>query len=133
MKGGRQLKYIMFVVLMLGTACMILISGFTLPTVIALMVLVLAVASDFLTTLACLKKRGKEGNPVIAFLLKKMGVLETFGLMAGIWTCLIVFRWLPATEGIQTAVAFTYWLVPVNNLIVLRRLNGASRKSHAMQ
>ena len=113
---------------MLGAACLILISGLTFPTEIALLVLLLAVTSDFYTTWRCLKKMGREGNPIMALMFRKVGLLKSFGLMAGIWVCFIMFRWLGSTEGIQTAVALAYWLVPMNNLVVLTRL---SRKSHA--
>lgn len=123
------MKYVAFVVLMLGTASVIFISGFRLPTPMALMVLVMAVSADFLTTYLCLRKKGREGNPVIAFLLKRIGVWGTFGLMACIWAAVILFRWLPADVGSQTAIAFTYWLVPTNNLLVLGRLNRASGKA----
>lgn len=124
------MKYIVFVVLMMGTACMVLIAGVTFSTPVALTVLICAVSADFLTTYACLKLRGKEGNPVIAFLFRKIGIGGTFGLMVGIWTVFILLRWLPSTAGIQTAVACAYWLVPINNLMVLKRLN---RKNHAAQ
>lgn len=117
------MKYIMFVALMLATACMILLSGFALPTAASLTVLILAVSADSFTTWLCLRKRGREGNPVVAFLFKKVGVFQTFGLMGCLWTCFIVFRWWSQTDGIQTAVAFAYWLVVANNLIVLRGLH----------
>jgi len=116
------MKYVIFIALMLGTACLVLFSGLVFPTVVALTVLVLAITSDFYTTLRCLKEQGREGNPVVALLFKKVGVYKTFGLMVIMWTCFIMFRWLPQTEGIQTAVACAYWLVPANNMIVLAKL-----------
>ena len=117
------MKYIIFVVVMLGTACLIQISGFAFPTWIALLVLILAIASDFLTTWACLRKQGREGNPVMALLFRKIGLYKTFGLMAGIWVCFIVFRWLGTTAASQTAVALVYWMIPMNNMLVLVKLN----------
>ena len=117
------MKYIIFIVLMLGAACLVLLFVPPLPTAIAFLVLISAVALDFWTTYRCLKKNGREGNPVIAFLFKKVGVFGTFGIMVGIWALFITLRWLPSEPGIQTAVAFAYWLVPVNNLAVLRRLS----------
>ena len=109
---------------MLGIACLIQISGFAFPTWIALLVLILAIAFDFLTTWACLRKQGREGNPVMALLFRKIGLYKTFGLMAGIWVCFIVFRWLGTPDGSQTAVALVYWMIPINNSVVLMRLNG---------
>ena len=117
------MKYIIFVVVMLGTACLIQISGFAFPTWIALLVLILAIASDFLTTWACLRKQGRERNPVMALLFRKIGLYKTFGLMAGIWVCFIVFRWLGTTAASQTAVALVYWMIPMNNMLVLVKLN----------
>ena len=122
------MKYVGFIALMLGTACLIFISGFTLPTLVALLVLLLAVIADFYTTWRCLKERGKEGNPMVAFLFKRVGLRASFGLMAGLWALIIIFRFLPAVEGVQTAIALVYWVVPLNNLVVLRRLR---RKSYA--
>ena len=117
------MKYVVFVVVMLGTACLIQISGFAFPTWIALIVLILAIASDFLTTWACLRKQGREGNPVMAFLFRRVGLYKTFGLMVGIWVCFIAFRWLGTPDGSQTAVALVYWIVPMNNIAVLVRLH----------
>ncbi len=122
------MKYVGFMVLMLGTAFLILISGFTLPTTVALLLLILAVTADFYTTWRCLKERGREGNPMMAFLFKRIGLRLSFCIMAGLWTVIIIYRFLPAVEGIQTAIALVYWVVPLNNLVVLRRLR---RKSYA--
>jgi len=116
------MKLIFFMTIMFCTALMILASGSTLPMEITIFVLVTAVALDFLTTWKCVKRGGREGNPMIAFLFRKIGVGKTFGLVACVWVCFILFRWMPATEGLQTAVAFAYWLVPINNLDVLTRL-----------
>jgi len=115
-------KYIAFVVLMMSTACVVFIAGVRFPTVVALCVLVGAVAMDFLTTYLCLRKSGREGNPVIAFLFRKLTIGGTFALMLVIWGLFIWFRWLPSNVGNQTAIALTYWLIPINNAIVLRRL-----------
>jgi phosphatidylglycerophosphate synthase len=116
-------KYIIFVVVMLGAACLIQISGIAFPTWVALVILILAITSDFLSTWACLRKQGREGNPVMALLFRKIGLYKTFGLMAGLWICFIVFRWLNTPDSSQTAVALVYWMIPMNNIVVLRRLS----------
>ncbi len=116
------MKYAMFIALMLGTASLVLFSGFAFPTVIAITVLVSAVILDFYTTQRCLQEKGVEGNPVVALLFRKVGVYKTFGLMAILWVCFIMLRWIHEPGGTQTAVAIIYWFLPVNNLIVLRRL-----------
>lgn len=118
----RKYKYLLFIALMLGTACAIYISGLQLSLTVALIVFLSAVSADFITTYLCLKVGGREGNPVIAFLFKTLTVGGTFGLMGCIWILFILWRFLPSNAGSQTAIALTYWLVPINNALVLRKL-----------
>ena len=115
-------KYIMFVALMMSVACMVLLSGFTFPTLWGLVLFICAISADFLTTYLCIRSSGTEGNPVIAFLFKRIGVGGTFLMMACLWSVFIWLRWLPSNLNVQTATACTYWLVPMNNLVVLKRL-----------
>ena len=117
------MKNIIFMPLMFGVACLVLLSGLVLPTLVALCILIFAITGDFYSTWRCLKAGGKETNPVVAFLFRKIGLNKTFGLMAILWVCYIVFIWIPQTENVQTAVAIVYWLIPVNNVIVLRKLS----------
>ena len=123
-------KYIAFVALCMGVAIVVFLSGFTMPTSVAISVLVLAIFSDTTTTYLCLRKKGQEGNPVVARLFKKLGYKGTTAVWLVIWVLIIYFRVLPAGEQVQTAVAFAYWLVPMNNLMVLRRL---TKRNHAPQ
>ena len=116
------MRYLVFIVLLMGTAVTILYSGFVLPTIMSLTVLLIAISIDFLSTWLCTRIGGREGNPVIAFLFRKIGVLATFALMGVVWSAFITLRWLPQGVDVQTAVAFAYWLVPMNNLIVLMKL-----------
>lgn len=117
------MKFIVFTVLMFCTALAILLSGLRLPAIIALAVLFIAVGLDFLTTYICLKKGGKESNPIIEFFIKRVGVLGTFGIVAGVWIAFLFLRFLPSSDGGKTAVAITYWLVPINNFMVMKRLD----------
>jgi len=116
------MKYAVFMALMLGIASLVLFSGLAFPTVISLAVLLSAVILDFYTTLRCLREKGREGNPVMALLFRKVGIYKTFGLMAILWICFIMLRFIHEPASTQTAVALIYWYVPVNNLMVLRRL-----------
>ena len=116
------MKYVIFILLMFGTAILVLATGLALPTVVALLILVSAVSADFYTTWACMQKQGTEGNPVMALMFRKMGLRKAFGVMSIIWIIFIMFRWLPQTTNIQTAIAFAYWLVPLNTTMVLLRL-----------
>lgn len=119
-------KFIAFAILFMGIGVAVFLSGFTMPTALSLTVFVLAIISDSFTTWLCLRKRGQEGNPVAAFLFKKVGFGGTCIFMAGIWVAIITFRFLPAIDNAQTAIACAYWLVPLNNLLVLRRLTRAT-------
>lgn len=118
----NNLKLFAFVAIVLGTACVLMLSGFHLPTFASLAVLLFAIGCDDLTTYLCLKKSGREGNPIAAFLMKKAGIKGTIIIMACIWGVIIYTRWLPSQPSSQTAIAFAYLLVPINNLWVLRRL-----------
>jgi len=69
------------------------------------------------------------GNPAIAFLFRKFGVLGTFALMGVVWSLFITLRWWHQGVDVQTAVAFAYWLVPMNNLIVLIKLRRRAARS----
>jgi phosphatidylglycerophosphate synthase len=121
-------KFIMFAALVMGLAVMVMLSGLTFSTPVSFVILAVAVSGDFLTTYLCLRAQGKEGNPAVAFLFKRIGIGGTFMVMVGIWGLFIAFRWLPSSLGAQTAVALVYWIVPVNNTVVLRRLN---KRNHA--
>lgn len=116
-------KYIAFIALCMGVAIAVFLSGFVMPTLVAVSVLVLAILSDTTTTYLCLRKKGQEGNPVVARLFKRLGYKGTTMVWLGIWVLIIWFRVLPASETVQTAVALAYWMVPINNLWVLRRLS----------
>lgn len=122
------MKFVGFALLFMTLGCVIILSGFTLPTTIALPVLILAVALDFLTTWACLRKGGREGNPIMALAFRKLGLTASLGIMVILWTCLIMFRIIHQPESIQTAVALSYWIVPINNTMLLMKL---SRKRQA--
>ncbi len=119
------MKYVIFILLMFGTAILVLATGLALPTVIALLILVSAISADFYTTWACMQKQGTEGNPVMALMFRKIGLRKAFCVMAIMWIIFITFRWFPQEAGVQTAIAFAYWLVPLNNLMVLIRLKKA--------
>jgi len=116
-------KYIAFVTLCMCVAVVVFLSGFAMTTQTAILVLVLAILSDTTTTYLCMRKKGQEGNPVVAKLFKWFGYKWTTAVWLCIWVLIIWFRVLPASETVQTAVALAYWLVPLNNLWVLRRLS----------
>lgn len=116
-------KYMLFIVLVLGTACLIMLSGYRMPAGWPIPVLVTAIMADYLSTYLCLQAGGREGNPVVAAVFKRAGIWGTFALSCILWACIIEFRIAQSDACSQTAIALAYWLVPVNNVIVLVRLN----------
>ena len=123
-------KYIAFCALMFGVAIVVFLTGFSVSTPFAIGILVLAMMCDTTTTYFCLRVNGREGNPVVAFFMKRVGIIGTFAIWWGIWGLIIYFRILPTEPNTQTAIAIAYWLVPLNNLWVLRRLT--KRNAQAM-
>lgn len=126
-------RYIAFITLVMCVAVAVFFSGLVFPTWLAVSVLVVGIVCDSLTTWLCLRKKGTEGNPVVSFLFKKIGFVGTLVLWAIIWVAIIYFRILPASPMAQTAVAIAYWLVVVNNLIVLRRVSKAYKANMVTQ
>lgn len=121
----KRFRFLISLGLILGLACLIFMSGLQLPFIIALIMLLCAICADFTTTYLCLRAGGQEGNPLVSFLLKKLGVVGAFAVMAGIIALLIMTQFIPSGASSQTAVAMVYWIVPANNAMVLRRLRRA--------
>ena len=120
-----MVKYIAFIAVVFCAAIAVFISGLVLITPVAVSILVAAIISDTVTTKLCLNKSGREGNPVVAVLFKRLGYKGTLALWTAVWGLIIYFRILPADNATQTAIGIAYWLVPLNNLWVLRRLTRA--------
>jgi hypothetical protein len=124
---AAKYKFYWFTALMFCTGIVLMLLGVTFPRTIALVVLLGAIFTDQFTTYKCLKLSGREGNPVVAFAMRKISVWGTFMVSACIWALYIRFMWMNSQVNVQTAIALTYWLVPVNNILVLRRLNKVKR------
>ena len=125
-------KYIAFCALMFVVAFAVFYSGFTLPKPVNVCLLLGAVVADSLTTWLCFWEKGREGNPLVAFLFKKMGFWGTLVLWYALFGLNIWFIYVPSNLHNQTGVWCAYWLVPLNNLFVFwksRRRN----KNAAMQ
>jgi hypothetical protein len=124
---AAKYKFWWFTALMLSTGTLIMLSRITFPYALALVVFLTAIFSDMYTTHLCLRMSGKEGNPMVAFLMKKASIWGSFLLSACIWALYIHFMWMNSRANVQTALALTYWIVPINNLFVLRRLKKQRR------
>jgi hypothetical protein len=90
----------------------------------AMVILAIGVCLDMLSTYLCFINGGQEGNPAAAWMIKKLGIFGLFGTVAAIWAVLFKFVIFAPNASIyaQTALAITYWAVPVNNFLVLKRL-----------
>jgi len=109
-------------VMLIAVAVFILYSGIVLPTYAALLLLVMALIMDTVTTYRCLKLGGVEANPIVRFFFKRIGFFPTLVLWYGVWFMIITYRIAPAVPEVQTAIAFAYWTVPMNNARVLKKL-----------
>lgn len=107
-------------------------TGFQLPTSAALSLLLAAIAADTATTYLCLKRGGKETNPIVGFLMKKLGLFWTFAMVWIVWAMLIHFNYLRTNISTQTAISVVYWLVPVNNVVVFWRLGKKEENSQRL-
>jgi len=101
--------------------------GLCPPASLTITLFAVAVASDYGTTVKTSRMGGKEGNPFVGLLFKKIRpeigglfVLAFFAL-----AIIFVFDDMPTHQ--QLAFGCAYWMVPINNLLVMRRL----RKSKA--
>jgi len=90
----------------------------------AMVILALGVCLDIISTYLCFKNGGQEQNPVAAWVIKKIGIFGLFGGIAVLWAVLFKLVIFAPNASIyaQTALAVTYWAVPVNNFFVLKRL-----------
>ena len=99
-------------------------TGIHLTETEAMAILAVGVCLDILSTYLCFVNGGKEQNPAGAWVIKKIGIFGLFGCIAAVWVLLFKFIIFPPSANIyaQTALALTYWAVPVNNFLVLKRL-----------
>jgi len=125
-------KFIAFCALMLAVAVAVFYSGFALPTQVNVGLLLGAAVTDSFTTWLCLRKKRQEGNPVVAFLFKKIGFFGTLAIWYALFGLNIWFKYIPSDVHSQTGVWCAYWLVPLNNLWVYWKAWRRNKKA-AMQ
>jgi len=106
----------------LGLSLLFLRTGISLPYTYTLFLFVGAMYMDHTTTLKALKLGGKEANPFARLLFNKLGVGLGSLVVLILMTLFIVkvFSQSPAWQ--QLSMACVYWIVPINNLMVIRRL-----------
>jgi membrane-associated HD superfamily phosphohydrolase len=88
----------------------------------AMATLAIGVSLDIVSTYLCFINGGKEQNPAAAWVIKKISIFGLFGVVALIWVAIFWFIVRDSNIYAQAALAITYWAVPVNNFLVLKRL-----------
>lgn len=121
-KQLNRFKFIWFMALLFAVAVTLAYVGVEFPSPYPIIILCMGIMADYLTTYLCFRVGAREGNPVFAKVFRRFGFLGTIALSTVIWALIILLRIVHQTELIQTAVALTYWLVPLNNMVVFQRL-----------
>ena len=84
---------------------------------------------DYFTTIYILNSKlgVKEGNPVHALLMKKLGYVGDFIFLVTLLSLIFAFSWPEVSGPTQLGVCCAYVLVSVNNAVVYRRKLKAKR------
>lgn len=90
------------------------------PLGLTVTLLVLASIADYLTTLKASSLGAKEGNPLVNLLFKGVGVKVGGLITLAFLVPFILLMFVKAPAYGQLALGCTYWIVPVNNLMVIR-------------
>lgn len=96
--------------------------GLSPPFSLTCALLMSAVVGDYGTTVKALRMGGKEGNPFVGMLFNKIGVGKGGLIVLGLFILFAIFIFRNSPPYQQLALASIYWVVPINNLIVIKRL-----------
>lgn len=85
----------------------------------ALWLLIVLQLADVLTTWYVIRAGGREANPIMVWLIDRIGFWPAFGVMkaAVIW-----LAWLTVETPVPLLLSVLYLVVVINNLRVYRRL-----------
>lgn len=101
--------------------------GLSPPLSLTVALFASAVVSDYGTTVKASRMGGREGNPFVNIIFKKIGVEKGGLIVLGVFALAIIFAFRNMPPYQQLALACVYWLIPINNIVVIKRL----RKSKA--
>ena len=101
--------------------------GISPPISITIPVLWSAIIADHETTKKALKLGGKECNFFANTLFKKLGAKAGLWIILGLFIMFTIFMFVDAPPYQQLALGCAYWLIPINNLLVIRRLRKQRR------
>jgi len=99
--------------------------GYRPPLFVSLSLLVTAIIGDCITTTKAMKLGGKEANPIVGLLFKKLGVKWGMVVAMVVMTPIFIYFFLKAPSYQQLAIGYVYWLIPINNLKVIKRLRNS--------
>ena len=99
--------------------------GFRPPLFVTLSLFISAIIADCMTTVKAMKLGGKEANPIVGFLFKKLGVKRGMIVSMVVMLPIFLYFFLKAPAYQQLAIGYVYWLIPINNLKVIRRLKNS--------
>lgn len=96
--------------------------GLSPPLALTVTLFSAGVVFDYGTTVKASRLGGKEGNPFVNILFKKVGVEKGGLITMALFALMVIFMFRGSPAYMQLAVGCAYWLIPVNNLMVIRRL-----------
>jgi len=122
----RRFKYPLMVLGLMATGMALMYwysrLGLNPPFSLTCALLMSAVASDYGTTVKATRMGGKEGNPFVGMLFNKIGAERGGLIVVGLFILFVIFVFRNSPPYQQLALASVYWVIPVNNLIIIKRL-----------
>ena len=73
------------------------------------------------TNIALTKYGGKETNPLMAWVIKKIGIRYAMFIPFIVVLLFVVFYWETTKTSVLFGLAIAYFAVIINNLVVIRR------------
>ena len=121
----RNKKYIVFVSLLI-LAFLILQSFFedyniSIPTALVLMLLILEITADHITTQKVIELGATEKNPLANMFFKKFGLPKGQVIFVLLFVPIFIFVFLGTDKFSQLAMIMLYIVVLINNSIVIRK------------
>jgi uncharacterized protein (DUF983 family) len=121
--NSKFIKMAFFIcILSVVVSFMVYQMGYRPPLFVTLSLLISAIVGDCVTTMRAIKLGGKEANPLVGFLFKKLGVKGGMIVAMVVMVPIFIYFFLRAPSYQQFAIGYVYWLIPINNLKVIKRL-----------
>ena len=105
----------LFVSVGLGLSVLFEKFAFSPPAYISLPIFFAAVVMDHTTTKKALKSGAHEVNPIVAQLIRWLGMSKAFPVLLAIMGVLVYIIWANTSPPEQLALAFAFFTVPIAN------------------